>query len=250
MTPKSQERYLKPPIIEAVIDLHVGTPVSESAHDKIVRRLKRTYPHAKTIQETSVSVDAGSGSVTVDQQPRGCRLSTEDETDVVLVKAQSLTTARLAPYINWENLRDCAKNAWNAWLACKAPSNVSRIGVRYINRIDIPVEKSGGIELEDYLDFFPKIPEALAKPLHSYLIQATIATTEPNWNAKISSTAIKPAPLLNHISLLLDIDVFRTDSIPKMEDQLWNLIEEARIIKNIIFEYSIKDEARKLFDAV
>jgi uncharacterized protein (TIGR04255 family) len=250
LTVDSPKTYRRPPIIEAVIDLHVSTPVSERVHDKIVRRLKRSYPHATTLHEANVNVDVASGNVTVDQRPKGCRLSKEDETDVVLIKAQSLTLARLAPYTSWETLRDNARNVWNVWIECNGPNTVSRIGVRYINRIDIPVQQNLGIELEDYLSFFPKLPEALSEPLHSYLMQATIKTKEPYWSAKISSTRNKPAPLLNHISLLLDIDVFRTENIPKNEDELWDVIEEARTIKNMIFESSIKDETRELFNVI
>jgi uncharacterized protein (TIGR04255 family) len=250
LTSKSPEHYNKPPIVEAVIDLRVVPPANAKVHDKIVRRLKQTHPHFKTIQETSVSVDTSTGSVTVDKQPMGCRLSTEDEADVVLVRAASLTIARLAPYKCWENLRDRARQAWQIWTDCKGPGSVSRIGVRYINRIDIPVERNQGIKLEDYLSFYPRIPDPLDNTLHSYLTQATIATAEPYWNAKISSTLIKPAPLVNHISLLLDIDLFRTECIKIAEEDLWVLLEKARDIKNMIFESSVTEESRRLFNVI
>jgi uncharacterized protein (TIGR04255 family) len=54
-------------------------------------------------------------------------------------------------------------------------------------------------------------------------------------------------PLLNHVSLLLDIDVFCTEQIPSNEAELWRMIDHAGPIKNRVFEQCITNESRKLF---
>jgi len=58
---------------------------------------------------------------------------------------------------------------------------------------------------------------------------------------------MSPAPLINHVSMVLDIDVFRTDQIPGRDADLWDCIDTVRSLKNAIFEACITDEARKLF---
>jgi uncharacterized protein (TIGR04255 family) len=52
---------------------------------------------------------------------------------------------------------------------------------------------------------------------------------------------------LNNISLLLDIDLFRTSEIPGNEDDLWRVVDSARPLKNRIFEACITNETRALF---
>jgi uncharacterized protein (TIGR04255 family) len=49
------------------------------------------------------------------------------------------------------------------------------------------------------------------------------------------------------MSLLLDVDVFRTEDFPFNDGELWSVIDQARGIKNAIFESCINDEARRLF---
>jgi uncharacterized protein (TIGR04255 family) len=46
---------------------------------------------------------------------------------------------------------------------------------------------------------------------------------------------------------MLDIDIFRTEQIPGNESELWRMIDDARPIKNRVFERCITDESRKLF---
>jgi uncharacterized protein (TIGR04255 family) len=58
---------------------------------------------------------------------------------------------------------------------------------------------------------------------------------------------MSPAPLINHVSMVLDIDVFRTEQIPGRDNDLWTCIDAVRPLKNTIFEACITDEARRLF---
>lgn len=66
------------------------------------------------------------------------------------------------------------------------------------------------------------------------------------WSVNITSTGIQ-SPLINHTSLLLDIDVFRTDNIPLNDVDLWKTIDEARDIKNKIFKACITQKTEELF---
>jgi uncharacterized protein (TIGR04255 family) len=79
------------------------------------------------------------------------------------------------------------------------------------------------------------------------LLQVTFPAPSSHWNVSIASSIVAPPPLIDHISFLLDIDVFRSEQIPGREDELWTVIDEARAIKNTIFERCITDETRKLF---
>ena len=91
------------------------------------------------------------------------------------------------------------------------------------------------------------MPDIGQAPLAGYVMQVTVLTENPLWRTTVTSAVVSPPPLLNHLSFLLDIDLFRTEKIPGKEGDLWQTIDEARALKNRIFEQCITDEARKLF---
>jgi len=57
-----------------------------------------------------------------------------------------------------------------------------------------------------------------------------------------------PSPLIDHASLLLDIDLFREQALPQKDEDIWELFGLLRRQKNVLFESFITDRARELFD--
>ncbi len=238
-------RYDHAPITEAVIQLRVSNQVSTQQQEKVVKKLKKLYPHSNAMQEFSVNVDTTGGAVAINQSPQGFRMTNDDQTDVVLIQPNGITTARVPPYLGWEVLRDRAQDIWKEWKSPTRSQPINRIGVRYVNRIDVPITDSPNINIEDYLNVFPNNPCLKGGVLIGQIVQITQPTTIPHWIYTITST-ITPPPSPKHFSLLLDVDVFRTDEIPLRDDSLWEIIEHARGIKNDIFERCITDKTREL----
>jgi uncharacterized protein (TIGR04255 family) len=239
--------YRKAPITEAVIHLRVAGNATADEQQKVHRRLTKIYPHTQELSEFSVTFDTTGGAATVQQANRGFRLTSEDQADVLLIFPNGLAVARLAPYGAWEQLREKAVAAWGEWRRDTKYRPVDRLGIRYINRIDIPLMREPLLKFDKYLKFHPLVPNLGGGALSGYMIQATTPTSNPLWMTSITSSIVVPPPIIDHLSLLLDIDVFRTREIPGKDDELWHTIDEARAIKNRIFESCITDESRKLF---
>lgn len=249
MTDTPTKTYPHAPITEAVIELRMHSKVDQKEQKTVVQRLKKNYPHVQNLNEFTVNLQApptGVG-VTVSEKPQGFRLTSSDQTDIVLLSPLSVASARLAPYPGWDAFFSRALDVWKVWKRFTKHQPVARIGVRYINRIDIPRDGRKQIRLEDYLTFYPQAPEIGALPMDSYLIQVTLPTHNPLWTASITSTGL-PSPLLEHMSLLLDIDVFRTQDIPIKDEDLWTVINEARDIKNTIFQRCTTLQSERLFE--
>jgi uncharacterized protein (TIGR04255 family) len=244
--PIPSPRYDRDPITEAVIDIHVAGEVEERQIEKVAQRLKKKYPNSQPLNELQFLLDATGEALAVEQEKRkrGLRLSTDDQSEVVLVKSGSLTTARLPPYPGWDTLFGNARDNWSVWRSATPAFGVSRIGVRYINRIDLP---GGSIRLEDYLKFHPRVGEGILGPMMGYLMQATVPTYRPEWVARLTSTLITPPPVPDCNSVLLDIDVFRLGDLPRKEDELWAVVDEAHALKNDLFERCITDATRERF---
>ena len=215
--------------------------------EKIANKLLKVYPHKVTTNNLGIHItqQTTGDSVAVNSQPNGFLLRSDDQADTAIISQNSLIVARLAPYRGWDTLHEQFISAWKSWKKVAKTKPISRVGVRYINRIDIPLKGENKIDLEDYLTFYPKVPELGNSPMVEYLIQVT-QPINSLWTATITSTLLPP-PLINHISLLLDIDVFRTESIPLNDEDLWAMIAEARIIKNTVFQSCITHKSMELF---
>lgn len=245
--PIANPKYPRAPITEAVIQIRMAADVELRALEKIQHRLKAAYPNSQPLQNVQVSIDNTGSQINIAQNQQGFRLATDDQTDVVILSSRDVTVARLPPYAGWEHLRANANAAWQEWKAATPRHPIERLGVRFINRIDIPIPDAQVIATKDYLNFYPNSGPFTSAPMLSYLMQVTVPTIDPLWIATVTSTTLGATQIPKHHSLILDIDVSRTADIPLIDDKLWPLIDQARIIKNDIFERCITDASRKLF---
>jgi uncharacterized protein (TIGR04255 family) len=243
--PLPTKNYPRAPITEAVIEIRLASEVNAKSQETAVRRLKKLYPRADRLQAFSVNVDTTGGQVGMEQRQQGFRLSSDEQTDIALVTPASVAVARLAPYPGWPVFAERAKLVWDVWRKSTPHLHIARIGMRTINRIDVPGDDRP-FSLQTYLHFHPQVPDLSPSPMLGYLMQITLPTAFAKWSATITSTLVTPSPLLGHISLLLDIDVFRTEEIPGKGGDLWAVIGQSRAIKNDIFERCITDETREL----
>ena len=122
--------------------------------------------------------------------------------------------------------------------------SVARIGVRYINRIDIPI--SGPIvEYEKFINVYPKLPDVLG-PVNAYGVQAVLPIVDIGCKLTLNS-AIVASPILDHASFVVDQDISKEVDAPQSDNAIYELLSEIRKRKNIIFEACITDSARELF---
>lgn len=239
--------YSKPPVVESIIHLSFVDIAKPEMLKKFVKQFDVSYPQQEPLTGYDVALNTTGGSATLTQLSQGYRLQSLDQSEVLLAFHDGFAVARLAPYVGWEHLRDLTKTAWSLWRKAISNSTPKRIGVRYVNRIDIPLDNSAKIEIDDYLNFSPRVPKYSKYPLVGFLAQATSPTDVEHWSVSTTSYVLSPAPLLGFVSVVLDIDVFRTDELPPREGDLWECIESVRSLKNTIFEACITDASRKLF---
>lgn len=244
-------KYNHPPVTEAVIELRFKDSVNQDILKKIATKLNnKFYPNSKENVEINFNVEIGNpdggDKSSAQLTPNGYRLSSEDQADVALITSQAFTIARLAPYPGWDTFFDKFAAAWKTWKGIVKVQEISRVGIRYINRIDIPLNGTKNIELGDFLNFISINCFFQTIPMSDYLIKITKETESPLWAATVIS-APHPSPLLETISLILDIDIYRTEEIPLNDIELFKMLTEARDIKNSIFTQCITKKTEELF---
>ncbi len=240
-------QYVRPPITEAVIGINVADASDERSLKDVSEKLAKHYPLHQPLQNLTLHIQVkakGSKAPTGPIAPKagGHRLSTRDMTEIAVVMPGQFVVSQLAPYPSWEVFSKRFHRDWHIWKRCVGHLEIKRIGVRYINRIDIPVENSL-VHHEDYLSIYPHVPELL-DPIGPYAIQMVSQLTDINCKLTINSSAIVNSILLNHQSFVIDIDIAKEVDVPQSDHALFELLETIRQKKNQVFEASITQKAR------
>ena len=241
--------YSKAPITEAIIDLRIA-PRADFALDELRKATESSrsrFPRIDPIFQAmgKMQVHPGvSATASAQQTQSGFRAMSSDGKDVCQRQLTGLTVSRLAPYESWEPFRDLARELWDEYRAALKCQLVTRIAVRYVNRIDIP---ESPVELKKYFRTSPEVSPDLPQMMEGFFMQVRLPQTDIESTAVLNQTIVSSDDE-NCTSVILDIDLFREHGIPEDECALWDTFEVLHRRKNEIFEACITDAARELFD--
>ena len=241
--------YSRAPITEAILDLKVILPDNFPIERflEIHARVRDRFPTSEPIHVGSLAIQAGPEiQVDASRQHSGFLFRSKDGLRIFQATLQGFTFNRLAPYNSWEEFSNDARNLWEIYKDICKPAFVTRAAVRYINRIDIPVE--GPIKLQDYLKTAPDIASGLPqKNLSSFFMQLQIPQEDLNCMLVINETlALPPSP--GFISVIFDIDLFRQQAWQSDDEDIWDFLTQLRERKNQVFRESITEKTEELIN--
>ena len=242
--------YARPPITEAVIEVAFTSALNKKDLVKLSKKYQSHYPKEDSVSNFEVEVNVrgvelDETTAKLKNQRLGHRRSSEDMCQLLVLWPKTLTIAQLAPYDGWATFYQRFNRDWRTLKSTVAQREIERIGIRYINRIDIPVS-SPVIEHEEFLNIFPKLPDML-QPMNAFNIQAQVYLQDIDCQLRINSAAV-PSPLIDHASFVVDLDFLRVQNVPQNDRALQNLLNTIRNKKNEVFESLITDKARALFN--
>jgi len=241
--------YSRAPITEAILDLKVILPDNFPIEKflEIHARIRDRFPTSEPIHVGSFAIQAGPEiQIDASRQHSGFLFRSKHGLRIFQATLQGFTFNRLAPYDSWEEFSDDARNLWEIYKDICKPAFVTRAAVRYINRIDIPVE--GPIKLQDYLKTAPEIASGLSqKNLSSFFMQLQIPQEDLNCMLVINETlALPPSP--GFISVIFDIDLFRQQAWQSDDEDIWHFLTQLRERKNQVFRESITEKTEELIN--
>lgn len=165
-----------------------------------------------------------------------------DGRQIVQARLDGFTFNRLRPYKEWESFRDEARALWERYCEIARPEVVSRVALRFINKIEMPLPLR---DFKEYILTIPEVAPGLPQGLSGFLMRLVIPDEHSDSIAIITET-IEP-PQGDRLPLILDIDVFRERAFAPHEEGIWEAFEHLRTLKNEIFFKSITDRAKGLF---
>ncbi|MGA7954867.1 MAG: TIGR04255 family protein [Gloeobacterales cyanobacterium] len=233
--------YTKAPIIEALIHIGIQPPEGKSfsVTENVYPYIKEDYPDREEIQRAQIKFDQGLMEPSQVVQV-GYKYSTSDKKQILQAQIDGFTFSRLAPYTTWEDLRNEAQRLWKFYQESVAPLAITRLAVRYINKLDLPLPIR---DFRDYLRTYPEVSSDMPIGLEGYLMQLQIPYPEQQAIVTLSQTLL-PLSTPEFISIQLDIEV--TSSQVLGDEDSWATLEKLRTIKNEMFEASITNRTREL----
>tara|TARA_R100000687_G_scaffold54001_1_gene42857 strand:- start:519 stop:1274 length:756 start_codon:yes stop_codon:yes gene_type:complete len=236
--------YRKAPIVEAVLDFSFVSTLSAREMERLRDKLKKRFPAIK--DRLNIEVEVRDARAAARATPHGFQMNAANGSDAVIVRPDGFSNIRLAPYVSWAEFEKKSRENYKILTELLGHLSVKRIGLRYINRIDVPDEEIIGKELNVLFScFIPQMANCI-QDLFTFESSGRISedATKHAVNYRIASTT--PA-LIDHQSFMLDIDAFCESLDLGKSEKLWSTVNELRTAKNNIFESTITEKVRALF---
>lgn len=241
--------YPKPPIVEAVIEFRL---VAGHSRDAILAAVSPTlgpqYPGARLVKELiefSATISPEGQGSTTRRVPHVTFLRSEDSRRQIGVGQALLSSHVLAPYPGWENFIEQTRDAVEALPVEVKEAGASALSVRYIDRIVMPTAEE---VVGDYLTVMPSRPASMPEVLSGYHVVTT--AIDPRDQTLAQLTVANAPPEADHRQVLIYDLLLQRAGTPlcTLVDTSWTtIVEELHQRQREIFEQSITDRARELF---
>ncbi|SPE60106.1 conserved hypothetical protein [Verrucomicrobia bacterium] len=239
------------PIVEAVIGIVTRAEVAweEQTVSEKLRAELPDYPNLRPQLEFQTEVNFNPGKPPEARQRdlgwKGIRVQSADGLHIAQFNRDGFLFSRLQPYENWDQLRDEALRLWQIYSRLAQPTEAQRLGLRFINRIVLPVQE---LDFEKYLKQHPVPPTGLDPLFVGFLHVDTLAIPGYAYTVNVIRTMQTPSDLQTAgLALILDIDVVTTQPFQLSQNVLESRLAEMRWLKNKVFFSSITEHALELF---
>ena len=244
-------RYKKAPILEAVLEFRWSSPKPlDELKSALALPAYEGFVEPKPRVNISASINAAQESNTfgVSQQQTqiGYQTALRDGSEIVFLEQEGFVYIQRAPYDRWERFSKRALSLLDPTISALNVTGLSRVGLRFINRIDVPSHNGKGINTDDYITIKFDGP----RPDRGIIEEFQMRVVKPTDKEGISYAlfvATSPSPLPEHSAIILDIDVFTQHPVPSSGSGLDSILATMRNEKNDIFERCITEKARELF---
>jgi len=214
----------------------------------LYEKIKDEFPERQQQMGFGVGIQPKEGMAEhkIELAPPRMQLLRSNKTALIQIGPDLLTVNHLKPYPTWEVFKPLIIKNLNTYQEIAMPKNFKRMGLRYINRIEF---SKGPIELTDFFNYYPFIPNNLPQIHETFQIKVEIPYEEGRDRLLLTLASIIPDKP-DAIAVLLDLDYIMAIPESVSLDQASEWIEKAHTKVENAFEACIRDKCRKLFEEV
>jgi len=238
--------YRKPPIQEVVCEFRfvAGEPWDLTVPGLVYERLRATFPKRQVVRgiETELGADEGGVKQQIRLQERA-KFLREDDKAFVQVGPNLLAVNHLAPYPTWEQYLPLVRTGFDGYVQVAKPKGLSRLGLRYINRIEPGGER---VALEEYFAFRPFVGESLRQDFGNFLV--VVESAHENGRDRLRLQLGTTAAQGGRLAFILDLDYFTGKPESVAIDGCFAWLDNAHGHIGEAFEGCLTDRTRSLFE--
>jgi uncharacterized protein (TIGR04255 family) len=241
------ERLPHAPIVEAVIHWRARAeqPLDPDIFLTALQRHLPDYPVARPQHEMQMESHFGPSGAGARQQTHwlGFRFESTDKRQIAQFTKNGIVFSRLKPYEHWDSFEAEATRLWTIYKELARPSEVQRLGVRFINSVIL----TGRQDASTFLAHAPKSPPNMKLPVAGFIHQTIYDVPGHAYQVSVNQTIQPSSKEEQGDTLILDLDVFTTQAIPCEDAVLSKRLAEMRYLKDKFFFSLIKATALKHF---
>lgn len=242
-------RYNNPPIIEALCELRFepSLPWDLAIPGLVYERVRDDFRKRRQVRAFETSVSASPEGL--EQQVRTTdriQFLREDERALIQVGPDLLAVNHLKPYPTWQEFLPLIQTSFSAYCEAANPKGIRRIGLRYINRIEVP---GPSIEMEDHFLFYPFVGPNLPQEHGPFIvgIQIPYEGTRDVLRLQLTNATTETPDI---VPVMLDLDYFLTKPGEVSLAAISEWLEIAHGHVEEVFEACITDRLRQMFEEV
>lgn len=247
----SVEQFKTPPIQEALLDVQVtlsgetSLAVLRQFQTGLESRFPERQERISLQQGFQISGAGDSQAITSSRSVDGYLFVAKADGKIVQARRDGFTFNKLRPYSNWEAFSGEARELWQRYVDIAKPANVRRIGLRYINRIEIPMPLR---DFREYCLLFPDFPSEIPKALGEFFLRFAVPVESVPDGSAVVTLTFEPLHQGATLPLVLDIDAFQSfEMLSPDTEEIWERLAGLRGLKNDIFNASLTEKTKAMF---
>lgn len=241
------------PIVEAMIDVRIEARPEFRADvfHEIRAKLEPTFPVVEERRGVTFHLAFGGAQPEQEtpqlqgqmqqQQLDGLFFRSADGKDVAQFRGDGFTFNRLPPYTHWDEILPQALTLLEDYLRLTAPRAITRVAVRYINRLRFP-----SFRFDEYLTGPPRSAPGTQGALAGFM-EAALVDVGGGVMVNFTQALEAAAPGAESPTVLLDIDAFRADAFEPDLDEVKARLDVLHDLKNIVFFGALTDTAVRFY---
>lgn len=245
---KISRKYKKPPIVEVSCEFRfkVKDPNDLTVPGRFYNKVEKLYPLKDELLgfEMGIEMKAKDIQQQVRQRMLGMEYKSKEGNELVRVAPNQLSVHRLPPYPSWEGFSPVVKSAYQEFQEIVQPESLERVGLRYIDRVEIPSKE---FALKEYFRIYPETPESGLTNCVHFLMRMEFPFNSDRDMLRVMMLD-QETTSRDKTAILLDWDYFLVKPEQIEMNKVWEWVEEAHNHILEAFEQSLTDSCRKLFE--
>jgi uncharacterized protein (TIGR04255 family) len=248
----SAKQYKTPPIEEALCEFMFASTATGQQFDLTVPGRLKVHPSMKEYSgeprtQNIPRISANMSPTIAFMSPTialRVQLPTVDGRRLVSIGHNTLAVSVLRPYDGWERFKLRIEHVLDAYFEAISPFAVTRIGVKYVNRILV---REAGAHPASFLTALPADDKISDARLANFT-QFTEFVRTDQIKVLVTQATLQPTAQ-DTTEYLLDIDAIWDHRELGSRTEIIDMLERLHDVEGAAFEALITDEARSLFDA-